>query len=110
MFDGINASVFREPEAFLQLLIFTELRKGDAGTVDKDSVADPGGSKGTPGRYAYTGKRHPASDTPSPTKEDIQIDNIPDGDVVIDGPVEDESGRKKSSEISYTERKKGRKP
>jgi hypothetical protein len=109
VFDGINASVFREPEAFLQLLIFTELREGDADTVDKDGVADPGRSKGTPGRFAYTGKRHPASDTLSPTKEDIQIDIIPDGDVVIDGPVEDESGRKKSSEISYTERKKGRK-
>ncbi len=109
VFEGINASVFREPEAFLQFLIFTERREGDQDITDTGSVADfthPGGSTVPPGRFAYTGKRHAVSDSPQETKEDIQIDVIPDGDALIEGPPEDMSVRKKSSEISYTERKK----
>jgi hypothetical protein len=112
VFEGINASVFRQPEAFLQFHIFTERREGEVDSTDKDKVADVtarDGSKVTHSRFAFTGKRHTSSDTPSDTTEDFRIDIIPEGDVSLEDTPKDEPSRKKSSEISYAERKTGRK-
>jgi hypothetical protein len=112
VFEGINASVFRQPEAFLQFLVFTERREGEVDSTDMDRVADvphADGSSGTQSRFAFTGKRHTSSDTPSDTKEDFRIDIIPEGDVSLEDTPKDEPSRKKSSEISYAERKTGRK-
>ena len=112
VYEGINASVFREPEAFLQFLMFTELREGEMDSMDKDRVADViygDGSKVTHSRFAFTGKRHTSSDTHSDTKEDFRIDIIPEGDVSLEETPKDEPSRKKSSEISFAERQTGRK-
>lgn len=112
VFEGIDASVFREPEAFLQFLIFTEQREGELESAETDrgsDVTSHDGSRVTHGRYAFTGKRHTSSDTSSSSKDDIRIDIIPEGDVSQEGTSEDEPGRKKSSEISYAERQKGKK-
>ena len=112
VFEGINASVFREPEAFLQLLMFTERREGEVENADTSRVADTlhaGGSKVTQSRFAFTGKRHTSPETPPETKEDIRIDTIPDGDDSPEEALEDEPNQKKSSEISYEDRKTGRK-
>jgi hypothetical protein len=113
VFEGIDASVFREPEAFLQFLIFTERRAGEMESGDTERVADVNtrdGSRGTHSRFAFTGKRHTSSDTPSDSKDDIGIDIIPEGDTSREETLDDEPGRKKSSEISYAERQKGKKP
>ena len=112
MFEGMNASVFREPEAFLQFLIFTERHEGEVESVDTDRVADgthADGSKVIQSRFAFTGKRHTSSDTHSDTKEDFRIDIIPEGDVSLEETPKDEPSRKKSSEISFAERQTGRK-
>jgi hypothetical protein len=112
VFEGMNVSVFREPEAFLQFLMFTERREGEMDSTDMDRVADVtlgDGSKETPSRFAFTGKRHTSSDTHSDTKEDFRIDIIPEGDASSEETPEDEPSRKKSSEISFAERQKGRK-
>ncbi|MEN6395554.1 MAG: hypothetical protein ABFC78_03615 [Methanoregula sp.] len=63
--ERINASVFREPEAFLQFLMFTEKsarEKEDeideqVAKIRGTSVAEPGRS-----RFAYTGTRHTSDD------------------------------------------------
>ena len=112
VFEGINASVFREPEAFLQFLMFTEWREGEVDSTDKDKVADVtarDGSKVTHSRFAFTGKRHTSSDTHSDTTEDFRIDIMPEGDISLEETPKDESSGKKSSEINYAERKTGRK-
>jgi hypothetical protein len=111
VFEGINASVFREPEAFLQFLIFTEWKEGEMESVDR-GAAPPSrdGSRTSPGRFAFTGKRHTSSDTPSDSKDDIRIDVIPEGDCSLEESPSGDQGRKKSSEISFAERRKGRNP
>ena len=112
MFEGMNASVFREPEAFLQFLVFTERHEEEMDSTDNDRVADithGDGSKVTHSRFAFTGKRHTSSDTHSDTKEDFRIDIIPEGDVSLEETPKDEPSRKKSSEISFAERQTGRK-
>ena len=112
VFEGINASVFRQPEAFLQFLVFTEQREGEVDSSDKERVVDVthgNGSKVTHSRFAFTGKRHTSSDTHSDTPEDFRIDIIPEGDVSSEESPKDEPSRKKSSEITFAERQKGRK-
>ena len=112
IFEGMNASVFREPEAFLQFLMVTEWREGEVDSTDMDRVTDVvhgDGARVTPSRFAFTGKRHTSSDLHSDTKEDIRIDIIPEGDASLEETPKDESHRKKSSEITFAERKTGRK-
>jgi len=112
VFEGINASVFRQPEAFLQFLVFTERREEEVDSTDKERVADitqSDGSRATKSRFAFTGKRHNSSDTHADTKEDFRIDIIPEGDISSEKTPEDEPSGKKSSEINYAERKTGRK-
>ncbi|MFA6225336.1 MAG: hypothetical protein WC620_03915 [Methanoregula sp.] len=66
MFKGINASLFREPEAFLQFLVFTEWSASDREEVIQEQVTKIRG-RGTAasGRspYAFTGMRHTSADT-----------------------------------------------
>ena len=65
--EGINAAVFREPEAFLQFLTFTEKsqREIDA-AIDEEVAKIRGGSESGPGqgRFVYTGPRHTSDDSP----------------------------------------------
>jgi len=66
MLQGINASLFREPEAFLQFLMFTEWSANDREEVIQEQVAKiRGGSTSGSSRspYAYTGDRHASADT-----------------------------------------------
>ncbi len=65
VFEGIDTSLFREPDAFLQFLMFTEksARESEA-EIDEQvamirgtPVAEPGRS-----RFAYTGPRHTSDD------------------------------------------------
>jgi len=85
VFEGIDASVFREPEAFLQFMMFTERHEGkpDAtGSVEPDS-AHEGGSSPARNRFAFTGKRRLPPDSDKDTGEnegDTRVDFIPDGD------------------------------
>ena len=113
VFEGIDASVFREPEAFLQFIMFTEHPEGEAdamGSVEPDSD-DEGGSSPARSRFAFTGKRKIPSDSDKGTGEndgDTRIDFIPDGDSSADEILSEKPRRKKSSEISPSERRSGR--
>ncbi len=85
VFEGIDASVFREPEAFLQFIMFTEPREGEADARGVEPGSDyEGGSPPTRSRFAFTGKRPLPSDSDKGTGEnegDPRIDFIPDGDI-----------------------------
>jgi hypothetical protein len=114
VFEGIEASVFREPEAFLQFVVFSERGEEDQYAVRPD-VASAGahgaGASPAGSRYAFTGKRSAPSDSIQETAgkgEDIPIDFIPDGDTPMDESRPEKPRQKKSSEISYDERRSGR--
>ena len=122
VFAGMGASLFREPEAFLQFLVFTEWSAKDRDQDINERVAKIRGAEAaSPGRspYAYTDVRQtPASPedgggreqvprraarTPRGAPVDAGIDFIPDGDAPASesprGP-----GSRRSSEISFGER------
>jgi len=132
-FSGIRASVFREPEAFLQFLMFIEQSPAERDADMQEQVAQiRGESPGTAGRsrYAYTGTRHTSasedrtagrvpvrsdvrtgaspvasSRTSSSGPDDFSIDFIPDGDRSPDDTSRDTPPEsKRSSEISFEER------
>ena len=113
VFEGIDASVFREPEAFLQFMVFTERGTDDVNAELLKSPADTAHRAGTSltrSRYAFTGKRHTLSDTVQDTGEkgdDAVIDVIPDADTSVDEMLSEKPQEKKSSEISYSERRSG---
>jgi hypothetical protein len=114
VFEGIVASVFREPEAFLQFVIFSERGKEEEYVVRPDGAPESAHGTGVSparSRFAFTGKRSAPSDTVQETKgkgEDIQIDFIPDGDAPVEETRPEKPRQKKSSEISYDERRSGR--
>jgi len=114
LFEGIDASVFREPESFLQIMVFTEQseKDADAGHLSSESDSAQGaGVSPARSRFAFTGKRRTPSDTVQDNGEkgaDTRIDVIPDGDSSEDEPLPEKSRQKKSSEISYEERRSGR--
>lgn len=61
LFERIDVSVFREPEAFLQFLMFTEKSAREwESEVDEQVAQIRGESPAAPGqsRYTYTGPRH----------------------------------------------------
>jgi hypothetical protein len=68
--ERIDVSVFRDPEAFLQFLTFTEKSDREVEAEIEEQVAkirgEPAGSAGR-SRYAYTGPRH-TSDTDEQAK------------------------------------------
>jgi len=120
VFGGIRASVFREPESFLQFLMFTEWSAGDREDAVNEQVAEVrAGDKGASARsrYAYTGAPRASADTgasgrdqrprmPSRSSDDPGIDFIPDADspgsVVPRGPA---ASARPSREISFDERR-----
>jgi len=65
VFEGIDTSLFREPEAFLQFLMFTEksARESEA-EIDEQVAKIRGTPAAEPGlsRFAYTGPRHTSDD------------------------------------------------
>lgn len=91
VFERIRASVFREPESFLQFLMFTEWSESDREAVINEEVAKiRSGAAGAPpgrSRYAYTGGASGRAATPrGPARasgrrsDDPGIDFIPDAD------------------------------
>jgi hypothetical protein len=65
LFDQIDASVFREPGAFLQFLIFTEWSDADRNAhIDEQVAQIRQEKKGSP--YAFTGQRTSPQGTRSP--------------------------------------------
>ena len=63
---GIRASLFLEPEAFLQFLMFTEWSTKDRDEDIQDQVAKIRGgamATGSHSRYAYTGQRHSSDES-----------------------------------------------
>jgi hypothetical protein len=62
VFEGIGASVFRDPESFLQFLMFTEWHPEEvADTIDRAAAEIRRGNVAPPvpkSRFAYTGERH----------------------------------------------------
>ncbi len=111
VFEGIDAGIFSEPEAFLQFLIFTERGAGEADIV-VPAVPENARRGGEPlmgkSRFAFTGKRRDASPGRSAGDEDTRIDFIPYGDAEQQEKKREERRPKRSSEISYEERKAGR--
>ncbi len=114
LFEGIDASVFREPESFLQFMVFTERSEKDADAARPSN--EYANAQGPECLRVAAGMHLPAKDgTPSDTgqesgekEEDTRIDVIPDGDISDDGTLSEKPPRKKSSEISYDERRSGR--
>ena len=118
-FKGINASLFREPEAFLQFLMFTEWSANDRDEVIQEEVTKirGGGSAGSSrSPYAFTGKRQASADTagasgrgPVRTSRgnlaDTGIDFISDSDTSGQDPPHGRvSPSRQSSQISFEER------
>ncbi len=133
-FEGINASLFRQPEAFLQFLIFTEWSAQDKEEVIQEQVAKIRGGKtaaSSRSPYAFTGERYTSSDTviaggrepaprfqalrqdartaarPSPASSgDAGIDFIPEGDAPVRNiPRGLVSPSGRSVDIPYEERR-----
>ena len=131
-FKGINASLFREPEAFLQFLMFTEWSASDRDEVIQEEVTKIRGG-GTAGSsrspYAFTGERHTSADTvvaggrgPAPRnmamRQDATTSRTPRGNLADAGidfiSDSDTSGQdnprgrvpptRQSSQISFEER------
>jgi hypothetical protein len=106
--EGIDASVFREPEAFLQFYVFTEWHEGEADASPRRIPEDTGRRAGPPlmarSRFAFPGKRPASSDTRPGSKDDTRIDFIPDGDTVQKDTPREKPAPKKSSDISFAER------
>ena len=124
-FFGIRASLFSEPEAFLQFLMFTEQSQAERDTDVQEQVAKIRGEaqvQAGRSKYAFTGIRHtsasedrmaervpvragsvPVASSRTRDKGDISIDFIPDGDRAPDDTSRDTTPRP-SSEISFEER------
>jgi hypothetical protein len=111
IFEGIGASLFREPEAFLQFLMFTERRHNETAEEPQAVRADAGrGMQPAAGRsrYAFTGKRHTTSGDEIKKSGDARIDVSKKGDLAPQ--KQDNTPLQKSSDIPFEERRKGRKP
>jgi hypothetical protein len=96
IFDGIGASVFREPEAFLQFVVFTEWSEQDRNDHIDEQVAKIRSGKPAGSPYAFTGQRRAAPESdgagstrppirpvrapPARRQDDGGIDFIPDAD------------------------------
>jgi hypothetical protein len=130
VFAGMGASLFLEPEAFLQFLMFTEWSEQDRDEIVNERVAEIRGggtaasgtnpfaytgSRRTPADTGASGQRGPALRTPAPgtnrqtshaARDDTDIDFIPDGD----SPAVEDSRKqvifsRQSRDISYQERR-----
>jgi hypothetical protein len=116
MFQGIHASLFREPEAFLQFLMFTEWSENDRDDhIQEQVVKIRGGSLAGSGRspYAFTGMRTPSAGAGGAGEReparasragrtDSGIEFIPEGGVTV--PETRASPSRRSDSISFDER------
>ena len=119
-FAGMGASLFFEPESFLQFLMFSEWSEKDRDEHVSDRVSEIRGGKAAPGTspFAYTGaavKGNAAprvqgprntGKTPRASHDDTGIDFIPEAD----GPAVENSRKqvifsRQSRDISYQERR-----
>jgi len=66
VFERLNISVFNEPEAFLQFLMFTEKSQREVDAEIDEQVAKIRESAPGRSKYAYNGPRHTAEDTGRP--------------------------------------------
>ena len=120
LFNGIRASVFREPESFLQFLMFTEWSAGDREEAVNEQVAkirSGGDGVSGRGRYSYTGVRPTAADdgatgrdqrprVSARSSDDAGIDFIPDADSPgTASPRAPAAASRPSREISFDERR-----
>jgi hypothetical protein len=115
VFSRNRASLFREPESFLQFFVFTEWSVKDREDQVSDSVArirgeraDQGRSPGSPaGRragQAGAARQDPVNrKTSRDTASDTGIDFIPDDD----GPARQGPPMRRSAAVSFTERRQG---
>jgi hypothetical protein len=75
--ERIDASVFREPEAFLQFLMFTERHDGGAEAEPQMAPTGIGRRAGPPlmthNRFAFTGKRRDSSGSGPAREEDSRM-------------------------------------
>jgi hypothetical protein len=113
VFEGMNASVFREPESFLQLLMFAE-RCGSETTAAPRSAPVPDrnryeGVGAARGRVPDSLKQGTGSVQRKEAEEDSRIDIIPDADARDREEEPEKPPERKSSEISYEERRAGKK-
>ena len=111
--EGIDASVFREPEAFLQFLMFSERQEGETEPESPEIPAHVSMRAGPPlmtkSRFAFGGQRQPTGDSRPGRDGDSRIDFIPDGDAPAEEDKKKADRPKKSSEIPYAERRGERK-
>jgi hypothetical protein len=120
IFQGIHAMLFREPEAFLQFLMFTEWSTGDRDDHIEEQVAKIRGGASGSGRspYAYTGpaggkgqapritglrKDAPSARSSRGSTADAGIDFIPEGDAPALNSSREPPARR-SDKISFEER------
>lgn len=117
LLEGFSASLFRDPEAFLQFFIFTEWSAEDRNEHISEQVAKiRGGRSGRASPYAYTGKERSSAGSPArtagpaaapsrspPAHPDTGIDFIPDGDMPADRANASLTTRRSDS-ISFSER------
>ena len=129
VFGGMGASLFREPESFLQFLMFTEWSEKDTNDHVSERVAEirsSGSARAGGSPYAYTGPRRAGSEGRSagqrepapksaaqpgsgpasrPSRDGPAIDFIPDAD---SPSVDDSRGQRilsrQSRDISFQER------
>jgi uncharacterized protein YheU (UPF0270 family) len=125
VFERLDVSVFCEPEAFLQFLMFTEKSQRETDAEIDEEVAKIRSSSGSGSRYAYTGPRHTSDDTGQPagmsversriapgrapasraaSRDDSGIDFIPDADSSRDLPRGPPGARVQSTSIPIEER------
>jgi hypothetical protein len=121
VFEGIRASVFREPEAFLQFLVFTEWSASDReASINEEVEKIRAGGSSAPGRgrYAYSGARpapaggaaggasRPPARGSGRSSGDSGIDFIPDADgSTATVPGCPGSLTRRSVDISFEERR-----
>jgi hypothetical protein len=115
MFQGIHAMLFREPEAFLQFLMFTEWSTSDREDHIEEQVAKIRGGSAGRSPYAYTGPAAGKGTAPRITglRKDVSssrgsaadsgIDFIPEGDAPAVSSSRDPPARR-SDKISFDER------
>ncbi len=120
VFAGMGASLFHEPEAYLQFLMFTEWSEKDRDENVNERVAEIRGGGAASGKspFAYTGASAKGKDapriqglrkdgkTPRASHDDTHIDFIPDAD----SPAVENSRKqvifsRQSRDISYQERR-----
>jgi hypothetical protein len=119
VFAGMGASLFFEPESFLQFLMFSEWSEKDRDDDINNRVSEIRGGKAAPGTspFAYTGaavkgKEAPRiqglrkdGKTPQASRDDTGIDFIPEADApAVENSRKQVIFSRQSRDISYQER------